>query len=105
MNFRINDEYPNLDYFRIVAKSGLLSTMVIFLAFEVFHLSPFKGNDFHVWNAIGFMLFWSKLGQSLRHYVYGQSSSYFDDWNVDNYKYFANKKSVLNTFSMKLRMQ
>ena len=40
MNFRLNDEYPNLDYFRIAVKSGLLSTMVIFLAFEVFHLSP-----------------------------------------------------------------
>ena len=40
MNFRLNDEYPNLDYFRIAVKSGLLSTMAIFLAMEVFHLSP-----------------------------------------------------------------
>ena len=38
MNIQLNDDYSNLDFFRISAKSGLFSTMVIFLVDELFHL-------------------------------------------------------------------
>ena len=38
MNIQLNDDYSNLDFFRISVKSGLFSTMVIFLVDELFHL-------------------------------------------------------------------